>query len=69
MADNTYTATLADGERTDTVELELIQGEPQRTFTRSVDVDGEQVDELWELDLDAPEYTYRPGGYEGRDYS
>ena len=69
MADNTYTATLAGGDRTDSIELEFILGEPQRTLTRSVDVDGEKVDEVWELDLDAPEYTYRPGGYEDRAYS
>jgi hypothetical protein len=69
MADNTYTATLAGGDQTDSIELEFIQGEPQRTLTRSVNVEGEQVDEVWELDLDAPEYTYRPGGYEDRAYS
>jgi hypothetical protein len=69
MADNTYTATLANGETSETLELELIQGEPQKTITRTVDVDGEQVEEIWELDLGSPDFTYRPGGYEGRDYS
>ena len=68
MADNTYTATLARGDSTETVELELIQGEPQRSFTRTVDVDGTPVEEAWELDPDAPDYTYRPGGWD-RAYS
>ncbi len=69
MAENTYTATLARGDSTETIELELIQGEPQRSFTRTVDVEGTPVDEVWELDLDGPDYTYRPGGYEDRAYS
>ncbi len=69
MAENTYTATLARGDSTETVELELIQGEPQRSFTRTVDVDGTPVDEVWELDPDAPDYTYRPVGYGDRAYS
>jgi hypothetical protein len=69
MAENTYTATLARGDSTETVELELIQGEPQRSITRTVDVDGSSVDEVWELDPSAPEYTYRPGGFEDRAYS
>jgi hypothetical protein len=69
MADNTYTATLVRGDSSETVELELIQGEPQRTITRSVEVNGESIDEVWELDLGAPDYTYRPGGYEDHDYS
>lgn len=68
MAD-TYTATLLGPDSADSVELELIQGEPQRSFTRTVDVNGVQVDEVWELDPDAGEPTYRPGGFEGRDYS
>ncbi len=69
MAENTYTATLARGDSTETVELELIQGEPQRSFTRTVEVGGASVDEVWELDLDGPDYTYRPGGFEDRAYS
>jgi len=69
MADNTYTATLARGDSSETIELELIQGEPQRSITRTVEVNGESIDEVWELDLDSPDYTYRPGGYEDRAYS
>lgn len=69
MADNTYQATLDGGESSETIELDLIQGEPQRTITRSVEIDGESVEELWELDPDSPDYTYRRAGYEGRDYS
>ncbi|HEY8589307.1 MAG TPA: hypothetical protein VIL55_07135 [Naasia sp.] len=68
MAD-TYTATLQGPDSTDSVELELIQGAPQRTFTRTVEVNGAQVDEVWELDPDEAEPTYRPGGYEDRAYS
>ena len=51
MAENTYTANLVRGDSSETVELELIQGEPQRAFTRSVEVNGESLDEVWELDL------------------
>jgi len=69
MADNTYTATLARGDSSETVELEFIDGEPQRSILRTIDVEGESVDEVWELDLGAPDYTYRPGGYEDRAYS
>ena len=69
MADNTYTATLARGDSSETIELELIQGEPQRSITRSIEVNGESVDEVWELDQSAPDYTYRPGGFEDRAYS
>ena len=69
MAENTYTATLVRGDSSETLELELIQGEPQRAITRSVEVNGETLEEVWELDLGAPDYTYRPGGYEDHDYS
>jgi hypothetical protein len=68
MAD-TYTATLDSGDSTETVELELIAGEPQKSFLRTVNVNGEDVEEVWELDADAPGHTYRRGGYPERDYS
>ena len=69
MADNTYTATLDGDGSQEKVELELIQGEPQRAITRSIEIGGETVEQVWELDPDGPDYTYRPAGLEGRDYS
>lgn len=68
MAD-TYTATLDAGDTQETVELELIAGEPQKSILRTANVNGEEVEELWELDPDAAEPTYRRGGYPERDYS
>jgi hypothetical protein len=32
-------------------------------------VNGEEVEEVWELDPDAAEPTYRRGGYPEHDYS
>jgi hypothetical protein len=69
MADNTYTATLDGDGSKESVELEFIQGEPQRAISRSREIGGETVEEVWELDQDAPDYTYRPAGLESRDYS
>lgn len=69
MAGDTYTATLEGPDSSETLELELIQGEPQRTIARTVEVNGESIDELWELDPSAEDFTYRPGGYEDRAYS
>ena len=68
MAD-TYTATLDSGDTQETVELELIAGAPQKSIIRTANVDGEEVEEVWQLDPDAPDHTYRRGGYPERDYS
>jgi hypothetical protein len=68
MAD-TYTATLDSGDSTETVELELIAGEPQKSIIRTATVNGEEIEELWELDPDAEQPTYRRGGYPEHDYS
>ena len=68
MAD-TYTATLDSGDAKETVELELIAGEPQKSIIRTVNVNGADVEELWELDPDAEQPTYRRGGYPEHDYS
>ena len=68
MAD-TYTATLQSGDGSETVELERIAGEPQKSFVRTTTVNGEEVEEVWELDPDAAEPTYRRGGYPAHDYS
>jgi hypothetical protein len=59
MSDGTYTAKLIDGESTESIELELIAGEPQKSFVRSGTVDGDTVDVVWELDTDADQPTYR----------
>ena len=68
MAD-TYTATLDSGDTKETVELELIAGEPQKSIIRTANVNGAEVDELWERDPDAEQPTYRRGGYPEHDYS
>ena len=68
MAD-TYTATLDSGDSKETVELELIAGEPQKSIIRTANVNGEEVEEVWQLDPDAAEPTYRRGGYPEHDYS
>jgi hypothetical protein len=68
MAD-TYTATLDSGDTKETVELELIAGEPQKSIIRTANVNGEEVEEVWQLDPDAEEPTYRRGGYPEHDYS
>jgi hypothetical protein len=68
MAD-TYTATLDSGDTRETVELELIAGEPQKSIIRTATVNGEEVEEVWELDPDAETATYRRGGYPEHDYS
>ena len=68
MAD-TYTATLDSGDNQETVELELIAGEPQKSIIRTATVNGAEVDELWQLDPDAEQPTYRRGGYPEHDYS
>jgi hypothetical protein len=68
MAD-TYTATLDSGDTKETVELELIAGEPQKSIIRTANVNGEEVEEVWQLDPDAAEPTYRRGGYPEHDYS
>jgi len=57
--DGTYTATLINGESTESVELDLVAGEPQKSFVRSGSVDGEAADVVWQLDPDSEEPTYR----------
>jgi len=59
VSDNTYTAKLDDGTSSETVELELIAGEPQKSFVRPSTTDGEQSDVVWQLDPDAEQPTYR----------
>lgn len=64
MADaETYTAQLVTGDSTESVELALIGGLPQKSFVRE-DGDG-GPDVVWELDAEADEPTYRPADSEG----
>ncbi|CAN5162894.1 hypothetical protein BH09ACT1_BH09ACT1_15500 [soil metagenome] len=64
MADaETYSAQLVNGDSTESVELELIGGLPQKSFVREGTDGGAEV--VWELDPDADEPTYRPADSEG----
>lgn len=68
----TYTATLAGTEGSETVELTLINGQPQKSFVRPTA--GEGVDDtseeiVWELDRKAEGFVYRQAGVPGADYS
>jgi hypothetical protein len=66
---DTYTATLQGADGSEEVELELISGEPQKSFTREQTIDGQPTSVLWELDADAPGAVYRPGGFPEHDYA
>jgi hypothetical protein len=73
MSDETYTANLIGSTGTEKVELEFINGLPQKSFVRPVQgettEDSEEV--VWELDPDADsdEFSYRIAGIPGADYS
>ncbi len=60
MTEGVYTAILDSGSTTESIQLEYIEGLPQKSLVRTADVDGEAVDVVWELDPDAVEPTYRP---------
>ena len=69
---DTYTATLAGTDGSETVELDFINGEPQKSFVRPTA--GEGVDDnseelVWELDRKAEGFVYRQAGIPGADYS
>jgi hypothetical protein len=69
MSESTYTAHLIGSAGTETLELELIGGLPQKSFVRPIG-GGEEV--VWELvDGDGPTepYEYREAGVPGADYS
>ena len=72
MSDS-YTANLIGSDSTDTVELEFINGLPQKSFVRPIDGeaqgDGEEV--VWELvpGSDSDAFEYRVAGIPGADYS
>jgi hypothetical protein len=69
----TYTATLVGADSTETVELELIGGLPQKSFVRPAGDDGIDGadDQVWELDADTDgdTFVYRSAGAPGADYS
>lgn len=59
MPENTYIATLDDGTSHQSIELELIAGEFQKSFVRPGTVDGHDSDVVWELDPEQKSPTYR----------
>ncbi|WP_116053997.1 hypothetical protein [Clavibacter sp. 199] len=67
MTDSTYTAQLVGPEGTEEAEVELINGEPVKSFVRATSLSEEEV--VWELDAEADGYVYRPAGIPGADYS
>ncbi|QWT25134.1 hypothetical protein KPL76_07270 [Subtercola sp. PAMC28395] len=58
-AAETYTAHLVDDSGTQTREIEMIDGLPQKSFVLSTDIDGTTIDVVWELDLTSDDNTYR----------
>lgn len=68
MDTTTYTAILDSGAEQESIRLELVDGAPQPTITRVADIDGEEVEVVWELeDDDEGFHVYRPTRVEGRD--
>jgi hypothetical protein len=67
MTDSTYTAQLVGPDGTEETEVELLNGEPVRSFVRATSLSEEEV--VWELDAEADGYVYRPAGIPGADYS
>ncbi|MFT2693450.1 hypothetical protein [Clavibacter zhangzhiyongii] len=67
MTDSTYTAQLVGPDGTEETEVEFLNGEPVKSFTRATSLSEEEV--VWELDSDADGYVYRPAGIPGADYS
>jgi hypothetical protein len=71
MSDDTYTANLIGSNGTETVELEFINGLPQKSFVRPVEGETPNGNEevVWELVPDADGFEYREAGIPGADYS
>jgi len=68
--DKTYTADLIGSTGTESVELEFINGLPQKSFVRAAgsgESEGED-DMVWELVDGADGYEYREAGRPGADY-
>jgi len=72
---DTYTANLIGSDATHSIELDYINGLPQKSFVRPVDgeSDGDEEEVVWELvpDADGDEgvFEYRIAGIPGADYS
>jgi hypothetical protein len=68
----TYTAELVGPDGSETIQLEFIDGLPQKSFVRanpSAEDDSTQ-DVTWELDEGADEvFRYQPAGEAAQDYS
>lgn len=67
---DTYTADLIGSSGTESVELEFINGRPQKSFVRPMEEDGREV--VWELIGDGSEgegYQYREAGVPTEDYA
>ncbi|WP_165069637.1 hypothetical protein [Marisediminicola senii] len=62
-----YTAKLVGSDETESLELDLIGGLPQKSFIRPDGENGEEV--VWELVPESEDYEYRVGGMPGADYS
>jgi hypothetical protein len=60
VSDTVYTAILDSGNGEESIELEFIEGLPQKSLVRTADIGGQAAEVVWELDPDAAEYTYRP---------
>jgi len=68
MDTTTYTAILDSGAEQESLRLELVDGAPQPTLTRVADIDGEEVEVVWELDGEVDGFhVYRPVAVDGRD--
>jgi hypothetical protein len=68
----TYTAELVGADGSESVELEFIDGLPQKSFVRATPgaEDDSSQDVVWELDEGADEvFRYERAGEPGQDYS
>ncbi|PRY69693.1 hypothetical protein B0I08_102370 [Glaciihabitans tibetensis] len=67
----TYSAKLVGADSTETIELPLISGLPQKSIVRASTEGGTDGvdDQVWELDPDSDSFEYRPAGIPGADYS
>jgi hypothetical protein len=68
---DTYTAVLIGRGSRETIELEFIEGLPQKSFVRATpgEEDGDEEVVVWELVLDAEGYEYQAAGIPGADYA
>jgi len=69
MSESTYTARLVGSAGTETIELDLIGGLPQKSIIRGGAGEREDEDVVWELVTDSDDYEYREAGRPAADYS